>query len=148
VQMQTLTHQVDTVAIDQQQSCLFHCAQCKLETFDVLWRQVSPILVCSMCLQTTSFCKWFGSACLNIFSSRHTVCGGIVCTKGNLCVTILCFWSCEALSMLFKRRVQQSLSEEIMFLQTAIQCQHSRQPVCACDLVNYISCSCGLAFAC
>jgi len=64
--MQTLRHQVDTAAMDQQQSCLLHCAQCNLKLSDVLWQHVSLMVVCSMCLQITRFCKWFGSACLNV----------------------------------------------------------------------------------
>jgi hypothetical protein len=89
-----------------------------MKFFDVLWRHVSLLVVCSMCLQTTRFCKLVGLACLKIYAwcflSRHTVYGGTDCTKGNLCATIICSWSFEASSMLSKK-VSNNPSEELSF---------------------------------
>ena len=51
------------------------------------------------------------------FLTRHTVYGGIFCTKRNLCITILCSWSCEA-SFMLSKKVFSNPSEEITFLQT------------------------------
>ncbi len=89
-----------------------------MKLFHVLWRRVSLLVVCSMCLQTTRFCKLVGLACLKIYAwcflSRHTVYGGTDCTKGNLCATIICSWSFEASSMLSKK-VSNNPSEELSF---------------------------------